>query len=203
MEYELHNMFPTAVLRFNLGRELTPDELDFANFQKTSTYQNSGNVTSNERYILSNKRMSDLNLFIHDAIQTYVDQVIKPAHEVKFYVTQSWFNYTESFGHHHAHNHGNSIISGVLYFNADDQYDNITFFNPRKERIVFAQKEFTPLNSNSWRMPAKTGMMYLFPSDLFHEVGQKYGENERISLAFNVFARGYLGDEDQLTALHL
>jgi uncharacterized protein (TIGR02466 family) len=186
-----------------MDRQFTEDELDFANFNKTSTYQNSGNVTSSEKYILNHPRMVEIKMFIDNAVQLYVDEVIKPKNEVQFYVTQSWFNYTTPFGHHHAHNHGNSIISGVLYFNADKNFDNITFFNPRKERIVFAHKEFTQYNSNSWMMPANTGTLYLFPSDLFHEVSLKMGENERISLAFNVFAKGYLGEEDQLTALHL
>lgn len=203
MKHELHNMFPTGIIRYELDREFTLDEIDFANFNKTSTYQNSGNVTSNERYILNHKRMEGVKEFIDSAIKIYVDELIKPVHDVEFYTTQSWFNYTNTFGHHHSHNHGNSIISGVLYFNADSNFDNITFFNPNHKRIVFAHKEFTQHNSSSWRMPAKTGMLYLFPSEIYHEVSTKFGENERISLAFNVFARGYLGDEDQLTALHL
>lgn len=203
MNHEIHNMFPSGVVKCVLDREFTADEIDFANFQKTATYQNSGNVTSSEKYILKHERMKGIKEFIEAGVQTYVNEIIKPSNNVEFYITQSWFNYTTPFGHHHAHNHGNSIISGVIYFNADPNYDNITFFNPRKERIVFSHKDYTQYNSNSWMMPAGTGVMYLFPSDLFHEVSTKLGENERISLAFNVFARGYLGDEDQLTALHL
>ncbi len=203
MKHEIHNMFPTGIIQYQLDRDLTLDELDFANYNKTSTYQNSGNVTSSEKYILAHQRMCGIRSFVDSAIKVYVDEIIKPAHGVEFYVTQSWFNYTSVFGHHHAHNHGNSIISGVLYFNADPSCDNITFFNPKKERIVFSHNEYTQYNSNSWMMPASTGTLYLFPSDLFHEVSTKLGENERISLAFNVFARGYLGSEEQLTALHL
>ena len=203
MKHEIHNMFPTGIIRYHMDREFTADEIDFANYNKTSTYQNSGNVTSAEKYVLRNQRMNDVTSFIYSAIKIYVDNIIKPSNNVEFYITQSWFNYTTPFGHHHAHNHGNSIISGVLYFNADQNFDNITFFNPRKERIVFSHNEYTQYNSNSWMMPASTGMMYLFPSDLFHEVTMKAGENERISLAFNVFAKGHLGNEDQLTSLYL
>ena len=34
-------------------------------------------------------------------------------------------------------------------------------------------------------------------------VEQKEGNNIRTSLAFNVFAKGYIGAEEELTALHL
>jgi hypothetical protein len=42
----------------------------------------------------------------------------------------------------------------------------------------------------------------LFPSSLTHMVETVQGD-ERVSLAFNTFPVGYVGEEESLTALHL
>jgi hypothetical protein len=43
----------------------------------------------------------------------------------------------------------------------------------------------------------------MFPSSLTHMVETKEGTNTRISLAFNVFVKGTLGDNTRLTELIL
>jgi len=57
-------------------------------------------------------------------------------------------------------------------------------------------------NSESWWFEVGTGDLLLFPSSLTHMV-ETVQEDERISLSFNTFPVGYVGDESSLTALHL
>ena len=47
----------------------------------------------------------------------------------------------------------------------------------------------------------KTGDVILFPSSLTHMVETKQGDNTRISLAFNVFIKGTVGNNKNLTEL--
>jgi hypothetical protein len=47
----------------------------------------------------------------------------------------------------------------------------------------------------------KTGDIILFPSSLTHMVETKEGTNTRISLAFNVFIKGTVGNNKNLTEL--
>ena len=49
----------------------------------------------------------------------------------------------------------------------------------------------------------KTGDIVLFPSSLTHMVETKEGDNTRVSLAFNVFIKGTIGNNKQLTELKL
>ena len=45
--------------------------------------------------------------------------------------------------------------------------------------------------------------LVLFPSSLAHMVEQTESQDTRISLSFNTFLKGLIGDEPTLTALHL
>ena len=64
-------------------------------------------------------------------------------------------------------------------------------------------KDFNIWNSQSWWFSIKTGDIILFPSSLTHMVETKEGTNTRISLAFNVFIKGTIGDNKLLTELIL
>jgi predicted 2-oxoglutarate/Fe(II)-dependent dioxygenase YbiX len=57
-------------------------------------------------------------------------------------------------------------------------------------------------NSESWWFEVGAGDLMLFPSSLTHMVETVQGD-ERVSLAFNTFPVGYVGEEESLTALHL
>ena len=62
---------------------------------------------------------------------------------------------------------------------------------------------FNEDNSGSWYMPVVPGLLMMFPSRLEHSVITKKESNNRISLAFNTFIKGDLGDQIGLTRLVL
>jgi uncharacterized protein (TIGR02466 family) len=119
------------------------------------------------------------------------------------FITQSWLNYTEPGQSHPKHAHPNSVISGVMYINADENTDKIFFFREMYQQIRPAIRECNIFNSESWNFPVKTSRLVLFPSHLFHMVETKEGDNTRVSLAFNTFLKGVIGDEDDLAELRL
>jgi hypothetical protein len=94
-------------------------------------------------------------------------------------------------------------VSGVLYINSDEQNDKIKFFNDSYRTLRLELKEYNIWNSKSWWFPVKTGDIILFPSSLTHMVETKQGTNTRISLAFNVFIKGTIGNNKSLTELIL
>jgi uncharacterized protein (TIGR02466 family) len=147
--------------------------------------------------------MKDVSDYIDASIKNYVANVIIPRHPVEFVVTQSWLNYTKEGEYHHKHAHPNSLISGVFYFDADLEKDRIYFFNDGYKQIKIPTDTFNLYTSDSWFFQVKTGDIMLFPSSLTHMVESKKGDNVRTSLAFNVFPKGYIGHEEELTALHL
>jgi uncharacterized protein (TIGR02466 family) len=203
MEAIINSIFPTPIYISKLGRELTKKQLSFIDKTKLNVYKNIGNKTSNDNYILNLKIFKDLKIDLDLKIQDYFDKVISPANDIKPYITQSWLNYTETNQYHHKHVHSNSLLSGVLYINCDDKFDKIKFFNDTYKAIKPEIKEWNIWNSETWWFSVKTGDVILFPSSLSHMVETKEGNNTRISLAFNVFIKGTVGNNKKITELVL
>jgi uncharacterized protein (TIGR02466 family) len=204
VEANINGIFPTPIYISKLDRELTNKELSFIDKIKLDTYNNEGNTTSNDNYILNHKAFKDLKTDLDLRVQDYFDKVISATESITPYITQSWLNYTETNQYHHRHEHPNSLISGVFYVNGDEKFDKIKFYKKDIYSIIKPEvKDYNIWNSETWWFPVKTGDVILFPSSLTHMVETKQGDNTRISLAFNVFIKGTIGDNKQLTELIL
>lgn len=197
----INNLFPTPVAKFNLGRAYTAEEIDFVDQQ--STHSNVGNTTSEDRYVLTHNTMSSLYSFVQSCIRSYLHNVYAPKQDVSLRVTQSWLNYSKPGEWHHRHSHANSFISGVLYMKAVKDSDKIYFYNDTYRPIDLPTENYNLYNSKSWWLPVETGDLMLFPSSLTHSVEKVEADQTRVSLAFNTFPVGYVGQEETLTALHL
>jgi uncharacterized protein (TIGR02466 family) len=203
VEASINGIFPTPIYISKLNREITNKELSFIDKTKLEVYNNEGNTTSNDNYILNNKPFKNLKEELDLRIQDYFDKVISPANSITPYITQSWLNYTETNQYHHKHAHPNSLVSGVFYINSHEEHDKIKFFNEKYQTIKPEVKDWNIWNSQSWWFSVKTGDIILFPSSLTHMVETKQGDNTRISLAFNVFIKGTIGNNKNLTELVL
>ena len=203
METNIHGIFPTPIYISKLDRELTPLELKFVDKNKKDSHKNDGNITSNNNYILNEKPFANLKKELDLRVQDYFDKIISPANNIAPYITQSWLNYTETNQYHHKHAHPNSLVSGVFYINCHEEQDKIKFFNDNYKTIKLEVKDWNIWNSESWWFTVKTGDVILFPSSLTHMVETKQGDNTRISLAFNVFIKGTVGNVKELTELTL
>jgi uncharacterized protein (TIGR02466 family) len=203
MEATINGIFPTPIYTSKLNRELTNKELLFIDKTKLDTFNNEGNTTSKDNYILNNKPFKDLKIELDLRVQDYFDKVICPANNITPYITQSWLNYTETNQYHHKHQHPNSLVSGVFYINCNQKHDKIKFFNDKYLTIKPEVKDWNIWNSETWWFPVKSGDVILFPSSLTHMVETKTGDNTRISLAFNIFIKGTFGNNKSLTELIL
>jgi uncharacterized protein (TIGR02466 family) len=196
-----YGLFPKPVCFSELDRDFTESELAFFTEQKQKTHSNMGNKTTDNSYILHEPEMADLAKNILQSIDFYVANIMMPVDGCTPYITQSWLNYTEHKEYHHRHRHPNSIISGVLYINADYEKDRIRFFDEEFSSLAVGIKQYNPYNSTSWWLEVKTKNLILFPSHLSHSVEMTESLDTRISLAFNVFIQGALGNKTELTEL--
>lgn len=203
MTFRISPIFPKAVYRDNIARPLTEEEFGLVDEYRDKTVRNIGNNITIDKQVLNRPELADIKNFIIQGIINYHDEVIVPQTKIQFYITQSWMNYTLPSEYHHKHQHPNSIISGVFYFKTDPEVDKIVFYDDDYERIQVTPKRPTPFNTRAWWASVKTGDLVIFPSELTHMVEHKKGDNERVSLAFNVFARGIFGDEEGATYLKL
>jgi uncharacterized protein (TIGR02466 family) len=196
----MQNIFPTPVALFKY-EGLSEEIIKYLTEQKQRP--NTGNNSSEDKYILKQKCLYDLTTFIEKCIHEYFMATYCPKNDVKLRITQSWLNWTKPGGYHHKHLHPCSLISGCFYINANTDLDRIYFFKDGYTFLKFPPIEWNLYNSDSWWFPVGTGDLVLFPSSLTHEVQTVQGTDTRISLSFNTFPVGYVGDEEELSALHL
>jgi len=201
----VHSLFPTPVSFSNINRKFTKKELAFFKTQELddSLRNNTGNRSSKNNNVLEHEDMRDIKTYCQNFVNGYLQNIICPLYDVELYITQSWVNHTKPGEFHHRHNHANSYLSGVFYINADAANDKIFFYREGHKQIQLITKSWNDFNSESWWFTVKTGDIVLFPSDLTHMVQHVESKVPRISLAFNTFIKGYLGDNDSLTGLHL
>ena len=197
----IQNLFPTPVAILNIGRNITDEELTFANNEEVRL--NFGNSTSVNNYILKCDAFKDIKTFVDESIKQYFKEVYSPLNNIEVYVTQSWINYTKQGQYHHRHEHPNSLFSGVFYLDVTKDLDKIKFFKNVYQNLKMPSDEWTIYNSDSWWIPVETGNLILFPSSTSHMVEDVVADKTRISIAFNTFVRGDLGDGVELTSLSL
>lgn len=194
----MENLFPTPIGFFKYDGELDKDFLI-----NQPQRANEGNTTSEDTYILKHKKLLNLRQFIEKCLHEYLMATYCPKNDTRLKLTQSWLNWTKPGQHHHKHAHPNSLISGCFYVNAHRTTDKIFFYREDYQRIDMPPVEWNPYNSKSWWYSVGSGDLVIFPSSLTHMVQPVEGEDTRISLAFNTFPIGVIGDENSLTALQL
>ena len=202
----IQNLFPTPIYITNIDRPFTKQELQFVNEQKKICNNNQGNINTKDNYILNRKQFKNIKNFLDKHCKEYLETIICPKNNIELYITQSWLNYTETNQYHHKHEHPNSIVSGVLYFNSDIKNDKILFTTGKGYEQIkpeIDKTKFNLWNSGTWWFPVETGNLFMFPSSTTHQVETKKGNNTRISLAFNTFYKGTIGSNSDLTELIL
>ena len=225
-EFKLDQIFCTPLMSFDYGK-INDDENQFISKCLESTNENVYNFSSTETYVLD-KGLPEIRYFIEKSIRTYVETVVigekYDEHDFDFRITQSWLNKTlRNSNGHHIHNHPNSFISGVFYIKVNPNVDSIVFSKPYEGLFQFPIKKYNNFNSYQWTVHVYEGQLLIFPSTLHHEVkplqvemgmissadSDAYAEQwsdgnaDRISLSFNVFPTGKIGDSAGLNELRI
>ena len=202
----IHSLFPTPIYKTEMQRGFTKEEIQFVLENKKNVNKNTGNVSSSNNYILNNKKFKNIKKFLDQHCKKYLETIICPKENIELYITQSWLNYTETNEYHHKHEHPNSVVSGVLYFDCHKENDKILFTSSKGYEQIKPETDNTKWNlwnSGTWFFQVQTGDLFMFPSSTTHQVENKKGNNTRISLAFNTFYKGKLGRNESLTELIL
>jgi len=195
---QIENIFPTPIGLFSYDGDYNKEFL-LSQEQVGNVY----NSSSKDTYILSRPEIADLTAFIESCLQEYFVAIYSPKKDTQIRITQSWLNWTQPGQYHHRHTHSNSLISGCFYVNANKDTDRIFFYSDAYKRIKISPEEHNAYNSNSWCCSVGSGDLVLFPSELEHMVQPVKGDDTRISLAFNAFPTGFLGDEREMTILRV
>ena len=205
---ELISLFVTPVVKSNIGRKFTKDELQVFNtgipmFRDTLMHQTKGEVVSidspknqSESYNIFDdfvEELKDIKTFCEQELKRYLEEIEGVDTDItNLSITASWLNKIKPQECTHPHSHGNSHLTGILYISCVPN-DSIQFINmnchPRSfGRLELPKKETTTFTADTASVNVKEGDLILFPSWVPHQVGVNKTENkERISLSFDTF----------------
>jgi uncharacterized protein (TIGR02466 family) len=200
LNQEVHNTFPIPIFVGKVERRINKKTLDFVGDLK-KIKQDGSTLRSEDSFILDTPEMFPWKEEIEHYVNQSFYELMSPLSPLKLKITQSWTSYQESNEGLSVHRHTNSILSGVFYLQVNPSEDVICFV---KERELFGNieipcKKFNQFNNNLLTFNVTDGMIILFPSTLHHFVPPNLGaKGTRISLAFNTFFEGQIGDKENL-----
>ena len=201
MKSEIIPLFSTPVVKTNIGRDFTKDELQLF-LTDISMKKDRVNHRSKDDYLFDNfasdGRLKDIKIFCEQQLKNYLEEIDGVSTDLAgLRITQSWLNKNKPGEHHHSHHHSNSYISAVLYISCLPN-DGINFSNRMYgmfNNMEFSRKKVTVWNSTGTTINVTEGDLIIFPSWIPHFVNRnETKDTERISLSFNTFPTGEMGN---------
>ena len=106
----------------------------------------------------------------------------------KIKITSMWSIINKKHSSNARHIHSNNYISAAYYVKAPKNCGNIIFYDPRSEAVFRHPIINKPnkLNTNSFSIEPKEGLLVLFPSYLNHSVDLNNSDEERMVISFNI-----------------
>ncbi len=204
MKNAVYLLFPFPVMICAENYQFTSSEKKY--ISELEMIDNAGNLMSKNEKILDSNELSNLKRFIDEQIFVFKKKLLKMKDANEIYITQSWVNNSNPDQFHPKHKHPNSVISGVMFFdeNNDESLPPIRFH--RTLEMFPLEFEFDNLNeSNAGCRSFETvqGSLILFPSLLEHDVDKNRSDRMRTSISFNTYVRGVVGSREKLTEVNI
>jgi len=201
---EIYPLFPSTVLKLIIDDDFSDfekkvKEIDFQSIGSDGSY---GQEISIDRYIL-NKFPREKEIFLEVFNHYYKNNIMK-AYEDKFEITTSWVTKSIRGSYGQFHQHSNSMYSGVFYFEDANTPIEFESYNLAPRQLSLTEpKEWNIWNSKTWDFLPKKNQLLIFPSYLYHKIGRNYKDPERVSVAFNLFPTGKIGNMDSTVNLQI
>lgn len=185
-------LFPKFIFSTFYKNGFTEENTSF--IKKIHFKNNIHNTISVDQKILEKKELVNLNIFINEVLNNFIQDLYKPKNNLKIYITESWLNITKENEQHHYHRHPNSFLSGVFYIKTNPN-DSITFFDEYKIFDI-ESLEYNDFTMSSLNFNVQDNQLILFPSSITHCVKVNNFKDLRISIAFNTFLSGIINNCD-------
>lgn len=200
-------MFATPLYAsFVSGANSFANEVKNCNWKRT--LGDDGFVT-NDSYLLDNLQFKFLKKEIENHINFFVKDIAK-FNNIEFYITNSWAVKHHKNDYAQKHFHSNSIFSGIVYLQCDNNSGEIIFHKSpnhntlHPETFLFDINEYNTFNQTTQSILPQQEQILIFPSHLEHRVTRSASDIERIAIAFNTFFKGNLGSNpDTLSQLEI
>lgn len=195
-------LFSTPICITNVQEQIVADANAYAHQLEYDRFNSNSGWVSKNKYVLNDVRLSTVKTAIEEQLQKYVYNELMVNPEIKFYITNSWVVKYDKGDWGRSHIHTNSLLSGVVYLQVDENSSHIWFERENNQQPLFPSAvnvEFTQwniFNSKSWKIQPQKAQLLFFPSNVMHGVATNNSEESRYALAFNIFARGKFGSDE-------
>jgi uncharacterized protein (TIGR02466 family) len=155
---------------------------------------------SEDKYILNNKKISNLKKNIINCLNNYLYNELKVKKTVKFKLLNSWCMKHKKNDFSQDHIHPNSFISGIVYLKTNEKSGDLilkkNYDNVFSQTVKIEFEEYNSINSDFWYIKPKEGDIIFFPSHLSHSVTENLSKEDRYCCSFNFYPKGIFGNKD-------
>ena len=193
---ELILLFPTPLVKTNIGRSFTKEEMDcILNIPLKPTKVNNNETHAQSLNFdvattLGLPELKDIRKFCDTQFKIYMEEIEGiDTTRAPLEITQAWVNRIVPQGYHPIHNHKNSFLSGVLYIKCLPN-DSIQFSNTTRmfdTMLEWPKNKITDANAEGITVFVEEGDFIIFPSLVPHQVGINDTDDVRISLSCDTF----------------
>lgn len=194
------NLFsvPIFVTQLQGSDQITREEVEtLKNIQVDKQYGNDGNYLSKEIHVLEKYHLNRLKSLCDGYVSDYVENVLGITNKFKMF--KSWLSMNTKGTKHQAHNHRNTMISCILYFDenmSNDPMASISFEQDGLDQIFktfqfqFDVNERNQYNNKILTIHPRTNTMIIFPGWIKHETEEAVSLTKRYCLGTNYFFVG-------------
>ena len=195
-DYKIYRLFPTPVFHFRvenyqeLNTELENYILNLKKKDEKGQKKSNAGGWHSQNFDINNDNTAKKFAKIFE--EFYKKVIINKmgwkydSNKVKMEAMWSIINKKGSFNIQH--NHPNSYLSAAYYVRHPEKSGNIRFFDPREQKNIRYPKikKYTDLSAVIIEKDPKEGDLLIFPSYLYHSVGENLSKDDRIIVSFNV-----------------
>ncbi len=195
LNYNLQNIFPVSIHQFRINDfdDMKGKLINYA--YDTKKKDSLGAIISNRGGWQSSPIdfTKNDNLFLSNFLSNCLSELPFLDCDRIDYRMDAWININKNGDYNLKHNHPTSIFSGVLWLKCPEKCGEIVFTSPYdfvgfREHKLYSdefQKEHSAYLAYNFK-PVE-GCILLFPSHLLHHVNVNESDEDRISVAFNMY----------------
>jgi len=182
---------------FNISDQRKKEIFDVT--KMTRILSNDGFI-SVDRYILNSPEYKDLKDIAESHIKEFLHNILKYNKKYQFYITNSWLMKHLAGDQADKHCHKNSLFSGILYLQCDEDSGEIIFeknlyhYSTLHQCFEMEVDEYNIFNAETHILAPCQNQIIIFPSMLEHRVTACASAKPRYCIAFNTFVHGELGE---------
>lgn len=210
MDIQKIDVMPTSLYTFKLSDEIfckikkLVKEINWNDLPNRNNHVNHGITTPNYQSFHRVKEWQEIVLFIEEKLEKIKWDLSHEYEDIeKLKVSLLWANKNEFNQWHHGHRHSWSILSGCIYVQGEggDTWLSRKCDFSLPETYLSSYKEPRCL---TYKHKFEEGTALVFPSTMWHSVSENTSKVPRITLSFNCFPVGEVGEpETKLIGLNL